>query len=161
MNGLEGLLEATPKNLETGLWKLFQRSNIGTDFERIESRGSQRAAQVFGLDDFLGPRGRRKSDGSGSNGEYSRDSQIGSIGGGNHFVEIQQVVEIQHPSLAYQSGVKVGQLAIAIHSGSRNVGKYIGGMWRDRAKAAWLKGNPFPQSSLFAQIGRASCRERV
>jgi tRNA-splicing ligase RtcB (3'-phosphate/5'-hydroxy nucleic acid ligase) len=79
-----------------------------------------------------------------------RDGSLGTIGGGNHFVEIQQVVEIQHPSLAYQSGVKVGQLAIAIHSGSRNVGKYIGGMWRDRAKAAWLKGYPFPGSNLFA-----------
>jgi tRNA-splicing ligase RtcB (3'-phosphate/5'-hydroxy nucleic acid ligase) len=79
-----------------------------------------------------------------------RDRDLGTIGGGNHFVEIQEVVEIHHPHLAYQSHVKVGQLAIAIHSGSRTVGKYIGGMWRDRAKAAWLKGYPFPQSNLFA-----------
>ncbi len=79
-----------------------------------------------------------------------RDGDLGTIGGGNHFVEIQSVVEIRHPRLAYQSGVKVGQLAIAIHSGSRTVGKYIGGMWRDLAKAAWLKGYPFPQSNLFS-----------
>lgn len=79
-----------------------------------------------------------------------RDGDLGTIGGGNHFVEIQAVVEIRNPRLAYQSNVKVGQLAIAIHSGSRSVGKYIGGMWRDRAKSAWLKGYPFPQSSLFS-----------
>jgi tRNA-splicing ligase RtcB (3'-phosphate/5'-hydroxy nucleic acid ligase) len=79
-----------------------------------------------------------------------RDGDLGTIGGGNHFVEIQEVVEIRNPRLAYQSNVKVGQLAIAIHSGSRSVGKYIGGMWRDRAKAAWLKGYPFPQSNLFS-----------
>ena len=79
-----------------------------------------------------------------------RDGDLGTIGGGNHFVEIQEVVEIRNPRLAYQSNVKVGQLAIAIHSGSRSVGKYIGGMWRDRAKASWLKGSPFPQSSLFS-----------
>jgi tRNA-splicing ligase RtcB (3'-phosphate/5'-hydroxy nucleic acid ligase) len=79
-----------------------------------------------------------------------RDGALGTIGGGNHFVEIQQVVEIRHPGLAYQAGIKVGQLAIAIHSGSRTVGKYIGGMWRDRAKAAWLKGYPFPGSNLFS-----------
>jgi tRNA-splicing ligase RtcB len=79
-----------------------------------------------------------------------RDGDLGTIGGGNHFVEIQEVVEIHQPQFAYQSGVKVGQLAIAIHSGSRTVGKYIGGMWRDLAKAAWLKGYPFPQSSLFS-----------
>jgi tRNA-splicing ligase RtcB (3'-phosphate/5'-hydroxy nucleic acid ligase) len=78
-----------------------------------------------------------------------RAGDLGTIGGGNHFVEIQEVVEIRNPRLAYQSQVKVGQLAIAIHSGSRTVGKYIGGMWRDRAKAAWLKGCPFPNSNLF------------
>ncbi len=78
-----------------------------------------------------------------------RDGDLGTIGGGNHFVEIQEVVEIRNPQRAYESNVKVGQLAIAIHSGSRTVGKYIGGMWRDRAKAAWLKGYPFPNSSLF------------
>jgi tRNA-splicing ligase RtcB (3'-phosphate/5'-hydroxy nucleic acid ligase) len=79
-----------------------------------------------------------------------RDGDLGTIGGGNHFVEIQEVVEIRNLRLAYQSKVKVGQLAIAIHSGSRTVGKYIGGMWRDKAKAAWLKGCPFPNSSLFS-----------
>jgi tRNA-splicing ligase RtcB (3'-phosphate/5'-hydroxy nucleic acid ligase) len=79
-----------------------------------------------------------------------RDGDLGTIGGGNHFVEIQEVMEIRNPRLAYTAGVKVGQLAIAIHSGSRSVGKYIGGMWRDRAKAAWLKGTPFPHSSLFS-----------
>lgn len=79
-----------------------------------------------------------------------RDGDLGTIGGGNHFVEIQEVIEIRNPRLAYQSNVKVGQLAIAIHSGSRSVGKYIGGMWRDRAKTAWLRGYPFPQSSLFS-----------
>ncbi|AFY95130.1 RtcB family protein [Chamaesiphon minutus] len=79
-----------------------------------------------------------------------RDGDLGTIGGGNHFVEIQEVIEIRNPRLAYKSNIKVGQLAIAIHSGSRTVGKYIGGMWRDRAKAAWLKGCPFPQSDLFS-----------
>jgi tRNA-splicing ligase RtcB (3'-phosphate/5'-hydroxy nucleic acid ligase) len=57
-----------------------------------------------------------------------RDGDLGTIGGGNHFVEIQSVVEIQNPDLAYRSNIKVGQLAIAIQSGSRTVGKYIGGM---------------------------------
>jgi tRNA-splicing ligase RtcB (3'-phosphate/5'-hydroxy nucleic acid ligase) len=83
-------------------------------------------------------------------GGLVRDGDLGTIGGGNHFVEIQAVMEIRNSRLAYQSNVKVGQLAIAIHSGSRTVGKYIGGMWRDRAKAAWLRGYPFPQSSLFS-----------
>ncbi len=36
-----------------------------------------------------------------------------------------------------------------IHSGSRNVGKYIGGMWRDRACEAWPKTLKYPESRLF------------
>jgi len=36
-----------------------------------------------------------------------------------------------------------------IHSGSRNVGKYIGGMWRDRACDAWPKTLKHPESRLF------------
>jgi len=36
-----------------------------------------------------------------------------------------------------------------IHSGSRNVGKNIGGMWRDRACDAWPKTLKHPESRLF------------
>lgn len=62
-----------------------------------------------------------------------RDGGLGTIGGGNHFVEIQVVEEVVDKATAYTWGVRSGQIAFMIHSGSRNVGKYIGGMWRDRA----------------------------
>lgn len=78
-----------------------------------------------------------------------RDSGLATIGGGNHFVEIQLVDRIEERRLAYAWGVREGQLAFAIHSGSRLVGRYIGGMWRDRAMAAWPKGLPYPKSRLF------------
>jgi tRNA-splicing ligase RtcB (3'-phosphate/5'-hydroxy nucleic acid ligase) len=78
-----------------------------------------------------------------------RDGGLGTIGGGNHFVEIQRVDQVTDKSLAYQWGVKEGQLALMIHSGSRNVGKYIGGMWRDRAKELWAAGLKYPDSRLF------------
>lgn len=62
-----------------------------------------------------------------------RDGGLATIGGGNHFVEIQVVEEVIDRATAYTWGVRSGQIAFMIHSGSRNVGKYIGGMWRDRA----------------------------
>jgi tRNA-splicing ligase RtcB len=62
-----------------------------------------------------------------------RDGGLATIGGGNHFVEIQVVEEVVDRATAYTWGVRSGQIAFMIHSGSRNVGKYIGGMWRDRA----------------------------
>ena len=78
-----------------------------------------------------------------------RDGELATIGGGNHFVEIQVVEKVEDKKTAYAWGVKEGQLAFTIHSGSRSVGKYIGGMWRDRAWKAWQIGTAYPHSRLF------------
>lgn len=78
-----------------------------------------------------------------------RDGGLATIGGGNHFVEIQVVEEVVDRATAYTWGVRSGQIAFMIHSGSRNVGKYIGGMWRDRACSAWPKTLKYPESGLF------------
>jgi tRNA-splicing ligase RtcB (3'-phosphate/5'-hydroxy nucleic acid ligase) len=78
-----------------------------------------------------------------------RDGELATIGGGNHFVEIQIVDKIEDKSTARVWGVREGQLALMIHSGSRSVGKYIGGMWRDRAWQAWQIGRVYPNSRLF------------
>ncbi len=52
-------------------------------------------------------------------------SQLGTIGSGNHFVEVQEVKEIFEPKLAERFGVFVGQLVIMIHSGSRGLGHQV------------------------------------
>jgi tRNA-splicing ligase RtcB len=78
-----------------------------------------------------------------------RDGGLATIGGGNHFVEVQRIDRVENRTLAYQWGVREGQLAFTIHSGSRHVGKYIGGMWRDRARSLWTKGLKYPNSHLF------------
>lgn len=78
-----------------------------------------------------------------------RDGGLATIGGGNHFVEVQWIEQVEERALAYQWGVRAGQLAFMIHSGSRHVGKYIGGMWRDRAQTLWLRGTQYPASRLF------------
>lgn len=78
-----------------------------------------------------------------------RDGDLATIGGGNHFVEIQIVARVEDKGTAYAWGIKEGQLAFMIHSGSRGVGKYIGGMWRDRAWKAWQIGTTYPHSRLF------------
>ncbi|WP_375504194.1 RtcB family protein [uncultured Nostoc sp.] len=78
-----------------------------------------------------------------------RDGGLATIGGGNHFVEVQRVDQVENRTLAHAWGVREGQLAFMIHSGSRNVGKYIGGIWRDKAKATWQKGMKYPDSQIF------------
>jgi tRNA-splicing ligase RtcB (3'-phosphate/5'-hydroxy nucleic acid ligase) len=84
---------------------------------------------------------------------FVRDGGLATIGGGNHFVEVQWVESVEDRALAYAWGVRPGQLAFMIHSGSRNVGKYIGGLWRDQAQTLWRMGLKHPDSKLFPLSG--------
>jgi tRNA-splicing ligase RtcB (3'-phosphate/5'-hydroxy nucleic acid ligase) len=82
-------------------------------------------------------------------GGVVRDGGLGTLGGGNHFVEIQTVEAVDDRTLAHAWGMKEGQLAFMVHCGSRLVSKYIGGMWRDRAREAWPKGLKYPRAHIF------------
>ncbi|MDP9226379.1 MAG: RtcB family protein [Actinomycetota bacterium] len=48
--------------------------------------------------------------------------QLGSLGGGNHFVEVQVVDQILHEGAADVMGLFLGQVCVMIHSGSRGIG---------------------------------------
>lgn len=118
----------------------FVRSNINqiaTEIDRIFLNGSMSGHIKWAPQELVPESG------------LVRDGGLATIGGGNHFVEVQWVEQIVNPKLAYRWGVKKGQLAFMIHSGSRNVGKYIGGMWRDRARKLWSEGLKYPDSRLF------------
>jgi tRNA-splicing ligase RtcB len=53
-------------------------------------------------------------------------SQIGSLGSGNHFLEIQYVDKIINPPIAKQMGiVEEGQVTMMIHTGSRGLGHQV------------------------------------
>lgn len=79
-----------------------------------------------------------------------RDGGVATIGGGNHFVELQVVEEVVDRARARAWGVRAGQVAFMIHSGSRGVGKHVGATWRDRARGMWPKGQKFPPEGLFS-----------
>jgi len=51
--------------------------------------------------------------------------QLGTLGGGNHFIELQEVTDIYDRSLAGAFGLFKGQLAVMIHTGSRGFGHQI------------------------------------
>lgn len=53
------------------------------------------------------------------------ENQPGTLGAGNHFLEIQEVEEVYRAEIAEKLGVFKGQLAVMIHSGSRGVGHQI------------------------------------
>ncbi|MCB9792382.1 MAG: RtcB family protein [Alphaproteobacteria bacterium] len=78
-----------------------------------------------------------------------RDGGMATIGGGNHFVEIGVVEALVDRRRAWQLGVKEGALSVLIHSGSRFVGKGIGGAWRRWAIEAWPRGLEAPRGGLY------------
>ena len=51
--------------------------------------------------------------------------QLGSLGSGNHFVELDIVDEIYDPNIADVFGLEQGNLCVFIHSGSRGLGHQI------------------------------------
>ena len=51
--------------------------------------------------------------------------QLGSLGSGNHFLEVQLVDEILDATVARAFGLNLGQVCVMIHSGSRGLGHQI------------------------------------
>ena len=82
-----------------------------------------------------------------------RDPGLATIGSGNHFCEIQYVAEVLDRHRSYALGVRQGQVAVMVHSGSRDVGFYVGRRWMDRARAEWPAGLKHPESGLYGLVG--------
>lgn len=53
------------------------------------------------------------------------ESSLGTIGGGNHFAEIQQVDEVYDPERLSALEIQKQQLLLLVHSGSRGLGEKI------------------------------------
>lgn len=88
--------------------------------------------------------------------ETIRDGTLATVGGGNHFVEFQVVDEVMGKKEAYRLGMRPGQIACMIHTGSRSVGQYVGRRWMDKAKELWPAGLKHPDSGIFPVVGEAA-----
>jgi tRNA-splicing ligase RtcB len=51
--------------------------------------------------------------------------QLGSLGAGNHFIELQEVERVEHPEAAAAMGIAEGQLVVLVHTGSRGLGHQV------------------------------------
>ena len=81
-----------------------------------------------------------------------REDGLGTVGRGNHFVELQVVEEVLDPRRAWAlggAGLRVGRVVAMIHSGSRHVGGHIGKRWLEKAREAWPVGVKYPESGIF------------
>ena len=53
-------------------------------------------------------------------------AEMGTLGSGNHYLEIQHVVAVHDPDIADTYGLAVGDVVVSIHCGSRGLGHQIG-----------------------------------
>lgn len=91
-------------------WSIEQGFGFPNDLEHIESNGLIEGGALKAVSAQARERGR---------------NQLGSIGSGNHFVEIGAVGQIYLPEIAKAWGIEKGQTYILIHSGSRGFGHQI------------------------------------
>jgi tRNA-splicing ligase RtcB (3'-phosphate/5'-hydroxy nucleic acid ligase) len=98
--------------LELGPRALFEDLGIGTeeDVDLTESLGRLAGAEP----ETVSPRARERG-----------ARQIGTLGSGNHFLELQRVEEIFEPVAARAFGLRTGQITVLIHSGSRGLGHQV------------------------------------
>ncbi|MBI4685365.1 MAG: RtcB family protein [Nitrospirae bacterium] len=113
--GSKGKLRLGPAD-ERGLlvkgarWAVEQGYGDASDLERIESGGCIEGADPDIISKKAYERGR---------------SQQGTLGSGNHFLEIQYVDEIYDDEIADILGFSIGQVTVMIHTGSRGFGHQV------------------------------------
>ncbi len=98
--------------LNEGCTYLIRERNLGfeEDLERIESRGTLPGADASCVSERAKQRGA---------------DQLGTLGGGNHFMEVQRVDAVFDDGAAKALGLALGQLTVLIHSGSRGLGHQV------------------------------------
>ncbi len=135
--GLLGILETSSLSCQKGLWKYYNPKQQEEDTLSVSNLGSMITDQLIGLDDFLGKN------------ELTYDEQIGSIGGGNHFVEIQKVSEICDNQTANAWNLKKGAVVIMIHTGSVMIGHHSGMYFRHIVKNIFPNSLKHPDNGIF------------
>ena len=55
-----------------------------------------------------------------------QQDEVGTLGSGNHYMEVQQVVEIYDETIADAYDLRKGEVVVSIHCGSRGLGHQIG-----------------------------------
>jgi tRNA-splicing ligase RtcB len=92
-------------------WALDQGFGEPQDMERIEEHGCMAGAEPR----YVSPRARER-----------QKDEMGTLGSGNHYLEVQQVTEIYEETVAAVFGLKANDIVISIHCGSRGLGHQIG-----------------------------------
>jgi tRNA-splicing ligase RtcB len=113
--GSEGTIKATAKDekeilIKGSAWAVKNGFGVEDDLEVTEERGAIPGADPDLISDRAFERGK---------------SQSGTLGSGNHFLEIQVIDQLYDRDLSDAFGLDLGQVMIMIHSGSRGLGYQV------------------------------------
>lgn len=92
-------------------WAVGRGWGTAADLERIEEQGQMLHAKPTHVSDMAKKR---------------QCEEMGTLGSGNHYLEVQEVAEINEASTAEVYGLKRGDIVVMIHCGSRGLGHQIG-----------------------------------
>jgi tRNA-splicing ligase RtcB len=113
--GSEGAIKLTRSELDELLiegvdWAIEHGYGYKQDSEVCEEKGRMIGANPESVSDTARKRGA---------------PQLGSLGSGNHFLEIQQIQEIFDENAAKVMGLEKGKITVLIHCGSRGFGHQV------------------------------------
>jgi tRNA-splicing ligase RtcB (3'-phosphate/5'-hydroxy nucleic acid ligase) len=114
--GSTGTIHLSARELDAMLvggaeWAVERGWGVAEDLDRIEERGRAAGARP---DKVSEPAKRRQRD------------EMGTLGSGNHYLEVQEVAEVFDPAIAATLGLGQGDAVVSIHCGSRGLGHQIG-----------------------------------
>jgi tRNA-splicing ligase RtcB len=113
--------------METGAyWALKNGFATDSDLERTEEEGCIRGADASKVSQRAKERGK---------------AQVGTLGAGNHFIEIDLVEKIADETAARHVGLFLGQVVVQIHCGSRGLGHQVCGDYVKRFQKSIRKYN--------------------
>ncbi|SCL32567.1 tRNA-splicing ligase RtcB [Micromonospora rhizosphaerae] len=126
---MDGLGASTPRGMGKGaVWHLSDRAEL----DAVMRGGSRYAVERgYGVERDLT---RCEDYGAVADADPAQVSaralergaaQVGSLGSGNHFLEVQAVEEVYDEAVASAFGLRAGQVAVMIHCGSRGLGHQI------------------------------------
>lgn len=132
--------------LDGANWAVARGWGESEDLPRIEEGGRMIGARPDCISDKAKSRQRR---------------EMGTLGSGNHYLEVQEVAEVYDDAIAAVFGLALGDAVVTIHCGSRGLGHQIGSEYlRDMALAAKEYGITLPDRELACAPIRSDLGER-
>jgi tRNA-splicing ligase RtcB (3'-phosphate/5'-hydroxy nucleic acid ligase) len=125
----EALVHEISRAVPAGTGRGSGLSLTGAQLDRVLADGP-RALEGVGTEDVDLTESQGRLEGADPSAVSARArergaDQLGTLGSGNHFVELQRVDEVHDRAAARDLGLTEGQVTVLIHSGSRGLGHQV------------------------------------